>query len=118
MIGRVPEDGEELFRAWERALDALEGDVLRAEHLAADPAGAVALGAELPSGWLPTGLDGTVPATLVERAGGLLRRQELVQEQLAAALDRARADLARVRRTAPAAPVARAAGPAYVDISA
>ena len=72
MIGRVPEDGEELFRAWERALDALERDVLRAEHLVADPAGAVALGAELPSGWLPTGLDGTIPATLVERAGGLL----------------------------------------------
>ena len=102
VIGRVPEDGEELFRAWERALDALgERDVLRAEHLAADPAGAVALGAELPSGWLPTGLDGTIPATLVERAGGLLRRQELVQEKLAGALDRARATSPGYGGTAP-----------------
>jgi hypothetical protein len=115
VIGRVPEDGEELFHAWEQAIDALERDVLRAERFAADPAGALAQGAELPSGWLPTGLDGTIPATLAERARGLLRRQADAREQLAGALERTRLDLTRVRRPAP---VVRAAGPAYLDISA
>ena len=111
MIGRVPEDGEELFRAWERALDALERDVLRAEHLVADPAGA----ARVPScrRLAPTGFDGTIPATLVERAGGLLRRRA-GGEKLAALDARSRRPRP-VRRTAPAA---RAAGPAYLDISA
>lgn len=115
MIGRVPEDGEELFHAWERAIDALERDVLLAEGLAADPAGVLARAAELPSGWVPADLEGTIPAGLVARAAGLLRRQAAVREQLADALGRAQDDLARVRRTAPAG---RAAGPAYVDLSA
>lgn len=115
MIGRVPEDGEETFRAWEHALDALERDVHLAERLAADPDRVLAQGAGLPGGWVPEGLDGTIPANLVERARGLLQRQAEVREQLGGALERARADLARARRTAPAA---RAAGPAYLDISA
>lgn len=115
MIGRVPEDAEALFGVWERAIDALERDVELAERLAADPAGTLAQGVELPSGALPSGLDGTIPATLAERARGLLRRQDDAREQLAGALARTRADLARVRRPAS---VGRAAGPAYLDISA
>ncbi|MBC2932320.1 hypothetical protein [Nocardioides sp. zg-1228] len=115
MIGRVPLDGEELFHAWERAIDALERDVLLAEGFVADPAGVLARGAELPSGWVPTELEGTIPATLVPRAAALLRRQAAVREQLAGAVGSARVDLARLRRTAP---VARATGPAYVDLSA
>lgn len=115
MIGRMPEDGEELFRAWEQAIDALERDVLLAERLAADPVGALEQGWELPSGWLPEGLDGTIPPTLAGRARDLLRRQEDARERLAGALARTRLDLTRVRRSAP---VVRAAGPAYLDISA
>ena len=115
MIGRVPEGGEELFHAWEQAIDALERDVVRAELLAADPVAALAQGWDLPTGSVPTGLDETIPVGLVERARGLLRRQAEVREQLAGALERTRTDLARVRRPAP---VVRAAGPAYLDVSA
>jgi hypothetical protein len=115
VIGRVPEDGEELFHAWEQAIDALERDVLLTERLAADPAATITQGLELPSGWVPTGLDGTVPAALAERARDLLHRQTYAREQLARALELTRLELGRVRRPATAA---RAAGPAYLDISA
>lgn len=114
MIGRLPgEDGDGLVQAWDEALSSLEHDLVLAERMLAGPLDAVAATVAGP-GWQPPLLAGPVPRGLVARARDLLRRQSLVREGLARALEQSRADLAQLRAGATGG--LRSA--AYVDISA
>jgi len=111
MSGDAPDHGHD----WEAALDSLEREVRLAEQMAVDPSWTPTAEQPVPSAWAPPELEGTIPAGLVARAQELLGRQAAVRAELARSLDRARADLARLRRPTPGH---RPQAPAYVDISA
>ena len=95
--------------AWEAALDELEFQLNRAQHLleTTDP--------EEILGWQAPAL-GTMPRYLVPRAQALLERQQRVIERLPGALASTRAQLRLADRVGQA--TGRPVAPVYLDVTA
>ncbi|MBS2940011.1 hypothetical protein KDN32_19925 [Nocardioides sp. J2M5] len=112
MIGRLPGDDDlaDVVRSWRDALEALEHDVRVAERMLTGPLDGDTSVPAASGAWVPPQTGGPIPDALVARARDLLRRQDVVREGLARALEQTRVGLAQLR------PVDRA--PVYVDISA
>lgn len=105
-----PYDEPRRHLIWETALDRLELDVLRAEHMVANPAHY-----DLEP-WDEPLVDGPLPADLVERALELRGRQQAVQRRLVETLQTLSRQSAFTERVDRA--TARTSRPVYVDVTA
>lgn len=98
-------------QTWEAALDRLEQDAIRAEHLLQATESAAL------DDWDVPDLDGPIPAELLPRALQVARRQVQAIQQLQAGISatlRHQAYTERVTRTTTHGP----GSPAYVDLTA
>lgn len=102
------------MQAWHEALTSLEQDLVVAERMLAGPVDVAPDPSDGATGWQPPALGGPVPGVLVARARDLLRRQSVVREGLARALEQSRESLAQLRSGSGTAVLS----PAYIDISA
>jgi hypothetical protein len=96
-------------RAWNDALDALEGDVLAAEQtLARDRAEEIAAWGRRSTDWIPPSGLGPLPDDLRERAARLLQHQLAVAEELVERITQSRKqrDVAARMHYGPSRPVA------------
>ena len=106
---RRRQPGQQPNRAWDEALDALEGDVLAAEQtLARDRAEEIAAWGRRSTDWIPPSGLGPLPDDLRERAARLLQHQLAVAEQLVERITQSQKqrDVAARMSYAPTRPVA------------